>query len=52
VLPIRIGDRRVKRLGGKEVPLVKVMWNQKTRDATTRLEHNMKEEYPELFLNY
>jgi len=28
VLPVRIGDRRIKQLRGKDIPLVKVLWNQ------------------------
>jgi hypothetical protein len=49
VPPIRIDDRSVKSLRGKEVPLVKVIWNQKTGDATWEREDKMREQHPELF---
>ncbi|MCI90928.1 hypothetical protein A2U01_0112222, partial [Trifolium medium] len=39
----------MKRLRTKEIPLVKVIWNDATRDATWELESKMKEQYPELF---
>ena len=50
VLPIRIGDRRIKQHRGKDIPLVKVLWNQHDEgDATRELESNMREMYPHLF---
>ena len=49
VAPVRIEDRRVKQLRNKEVPLVKVIWNQATGDATWELEEKMREQYPEFF---
>ena len=50
VLPMRIGDRRIKQLRGKDIPLVKVLWSQQNEgDATWELESNMREMYPHLF---
>ncbi|MCI96815.1 hypothetical protein A2U01_0118115, partial [Trifolium medium] len=39
----------MKRLRTKEIPLVKVIWNEVAGDATWELESKMKEQYPELF---
>ncbi|MCI34987.1 hypothetical protein A2U01_0056208, partial [Trifolium medium] len=49
VLPVKIADRKMKRLWTKEIPLVKVIWNEATGDATWELESKMKEQYPGLF---
>jgi hypothetical protein len=49
VPPARIEDRRIKQLKNKKIPLVKVIWNQATGDATWELEDKMREQYPELF---
>ena len=50
VFPVRIGDRRIKQLQGKDIPLVKVLWSQQDEgDATWELESNMREMYPHLF---
>jgi len=49
VPPMSIGDRSVKYLRGKEIPLVKVIWNATTRDATWEREEQMRELYPSLF---
>ncbi|CAL0301683.1 unnamed protein product [Lupinus luteus] len=49
-LPIKIGDRSVKILRGKEIALVKVIWSQTNgEDATWEVEDEMKESYPHLF---
>ncbi|XP_057443964.1 uncharacterized protein LOC130736135 [Lotus japonicus] len=48
-LPISIGDTRIKKLRGKEIVLVKVIWNKDTGDATWELKEKVKEQYPELF---
>ncbi|MCI83455.1 hypothetical protein A2U01_0104731, partial [Trifolium medium] len=48
---VKIADRKMKRLRTKEIPLVKVIWNEATRDATWELESKMKEQHPELFIN-
>jgi hypothetical protein len=49
VPPVRIGDRKMKQLRNKEIPLVKVIWNQATGDATWELESAIREKYPSLF---
>ena len=46
--PARIMDRKAKQLRNKEIQLVKVVWDQKTGDATWELEEKMKTQYPEL----
>ena len=49
-LPLRIEDRRVKQLRGKEIPLVKVIWGgASNEDATWELESRMRDSYPSLF---
>jgi len=49
-LPLRIEDREVKNLRGKEISLVKVMWGGPAGGSMTwELECKMKESYPELF---
>jgi hypothetical protein len=49
VPPISIGDRSTRLLRGKEIPLVKIIWNQKTGDATWEREDQMMRLYPDLF---
>ena len=47
---VRIEDREVKRLRGKEIVLVKVIWVGPTSEsATWESESMMKDSYPELF---
>ena len=49
-MPVRIEDREVKVLRGKEIKLVKVVWLGATGEsATWELESKMREAYPELF---
>ncbi|XP_050875109.1 uncharacterized protein LOC127078719 [Lathyrus oleraceus] len=49
VSPIRIEDREVKQLRGKEIVLVKVVWGGPAGgNMTWDLESRMKESYPEL----
>ncbi|RZB69146.1 hypothetical protein D0Y65_038775 [Glycine soja] len=49
-LPLRIEDRRMKHLRGKEIPLVKVIWGGTSREgATWELESQMQAAYPSLF---
>jgi len=49
-LPVRIEGREVKRLKGKEIPLVKVVWDGVTGESLTwELESKMLESYPKLF---
>ena len=45
--PISIGDTRIKQLRGKEIELVKVIWNKDTGDATWELKEKIQEQYPE-----
>ncbi|KAI5428797.1 hypothetical protein KIW84_033704 [Lathyrus oleraceus] len=48
--PIRIEDRELKQLRGKEIALVKVAWGGPAGgNVTWELESQMKESYPELF---
>ncbi|KAK2410352.1 hypothetical protein QL285_045719 [Trifolium repens] len=49
VPPVKVADRKMKRLRTKDIPLVKIIWNEVTGDATWELESKMKEQYPELF---
>ena len=51
VPPVRIDDRKIKRLRTKDVSLVKVIWNPITGDATWELESKMREQHPELFID-
>ena len=49
-MPVRIEDREVKVLRGKEINLVKVVWLGAVGESMTwELESKMKEAYPELF---
>ena len=49
-IPVEIVDRRSKSLRGKDIPLVKVIWNERdSGDATWELESKMRESYPHLF---
>ena len=49
-LPSRIEDRKMKKLRGKEIPLVRVAWGGAAGGSTTwELESRMRESYPELF---
>ena len=48
--PLRIDDRMVKQLRGKEIPLVKVVWGSASgEDTTWELEGQMRDAYPTLF---
>nr|KYP67681.1 Transposon Ty3-I Gag-Pol polyprotein [Cajanus cajan] len=48
--PVRVEDRMVKQLRGKEIPLVKVIWGGATPEsAISELEEKMKTSYPFLF---
>ncbi|MCI79551.1 hypothetical protein A2U01_0100822, partial [Trifolium medium] len=51
VPPVKIVDRKIKWLRTKEIPLVKVIWNETIGDATWELESKMKEQHPELFID-
>ena len=51
-MPVRIDDRRVKQLRGKDIPLVKVIWRGASgEDATWELESQLREAYPALFVS-
>jgi hypothetical protein len=48
--PIRILDKDIRKLRSKEIPLVKVQWqNHTSEEATWEVERNMRERYPYLF---
>jgi len=49
VTPVRIVDSQVKKLRGKEIQTVKVLWDEATQEATWEMEELMKESYPYLF---
>ena len=46
---MRIEDRRVKQLRGKNINLVKVIWSDVSGDVTWELENKIREQYPHLF---
>jgi len=49
-LPVRIEGRELKKLRGKEIPLVKVVWEGATGESLMwELESKMLESYPKLF---
>ncbi|XP_058733288.1 uncharacterized protein LOC131604890 [Vicia villosa] len=49
-MPIRITDREIKSLRGKDIPLVKVVWTGTTGEIMTwEMESKMRDSYPELF---
>ena len=49
-LLVRIEGRKVMKLRGKEIPLVKVVWGGVAGESLTwELESKMLESYPELF---
>ncbi|XP_058753701.1 uncharacterized protein LOC131626881 [Vicia villosa] len=48
--PYRILERDSKSLRSKEIPIVKVMWDEtRPEEATWELESEMRESYPHLF---
>ncbi|XP_052735522.1 uncharacterized protein LOC128197509 [Vigna angularis] len=47
--PVRIEDSRTKYYKGKDVRLVKMVWDAKTGDSTWEVESAMKDLYPNLF---
>ena len=48
--PVQILSREVKQLRSKQIPLVKVQWqNQYREEATWEREDDMRERYPYLF---
>ncbi|XP_072066826.1 uncharacterized protein [Arachis hypogaea] len=50
ITPVRIDDTSVKKLRGKDIPLVKVAWERaRVEEHTWELESEMRKDYPELF---
>ncbi|KAK6145549.1 hypothetical protein DH2020_022369 [Rehmannia glutinosa] len=49
--PIRIIDQQIQQLRKREIPMVKVVWQNHNRDedATWEMEEDMRNQYPELF---
>ncbi|KAK6140805.1 hypothetical protein DH2020_025454 [Rehmannia glutinosa] len=49
--PIRIIDQQIRQLRKREIPMVKVVWQNHNRDedATWEMEEDMRNQYPELF---
>ena len=48
-IPILIMHKKVKELRGKQISLVKIIWNKATRDTRWELEKKISEIYPHLF---
>ena len=49
-MPVRIADREIKTLRGKEIVLVKVVWLGVAGESMTwELQSKMRDSYPELF---
>ncbi|XP_047157954.1 uncharacterized protein LOC124828643 [Vigna umbellata] len=49
--PVRALEKQTKNLRGKNIRMVKVLWNEGTQEMTWELEEHMKKEYPYLFRN-
>jgi len=49
VQPIALKERKVEECRGKEVSLVKVIWDRRTGDSTWELEEDMRKSHPHLF---
>ncbi|KAK6145547.1 hypothetical protein DH2020_022367 [Rehmannia glutinosa] len=49
--PIRIIDQQIRQLRKREIPMVKVVWqnHNQDEDATWEMEEDMRNQYPELF---
>ena len=47
--PMRILDSQVKQLRGKEIRMVKVLWDEATQEMTWEMEDVMRRTYPHLF---
>ncbi|KAK6117872.1 hypothetical protein DH2020_048372 [Rehmannia glutinosa] len=49
--PIRIIDQQIRQLRKREIPMVKVVWQNHNRDedATWEMEDDIRNQYPELF---
>jgi len=48
-IPVQIMDKKVNELRGRQIPLVKVMWNEANGDITWELEEKITNLYPYLF---
>nr|KYP35134.1 hypothetical protein KK1_043846 [Cajanus cajan] len=48
-MPVQITYWRIKQLRGKQISLVKVIWNEDTGDATWELGEKIRKNYPYLF---
>ena len=47
--PVRILDSQVKKLRGKEIKTVKVLWDETTQEMTWEMEDRMRQSYLHLF---
>jgi len=47
--PVQILDSQVKKLRGKEIKIVKVLWDEATQEMTWEMEDRMRQSYPHLF---
>jgi len=47
--PMRILDSQIKKLRGKEIRTVKVLWDEATQEMTWEMEDVMRRSYPHLF---
>ena len=47
--PVRMLDSQVKKLRGKEIRTVKVLWDETTQEMTWETENRMRQSYPHLF---
>ncbi|XP_027922711.1 uncharacterized protein LOC114180599 [Vigna unguiculata] len=48
--PVQILDSQVKKLRGKKIKTVKVLWDEATPKMTWEMEDHMRQSYPHLFL--
>ena len=48
-MPVQIMDKKVKELRGRQISLVKVIWNEANGDVTSELEEKIRDSYPQLF---
>ncbi|CAA7040845.1 unnamed protein product [Microthlaspi erraticum] len=48
--PIRLGDRRVRKLKNREIPQIQVFWGRQNRQVITwEDEENFRKNYPEFY---
>nr|KYP40412.1 hypothetical protein KK1_038261 [Cajanus cajan] len=47
--PVAVVDHKLKKLHGKSISLVNILWNAATSEATWEVESQFKEPYPFLF---